>query len=548
MVTPIVGAYTATTGTLNGGTWSITARTADVAGNVGVSDATTVRIDYDAPTPDAPVLAAASDTGRSSSDEITNDTTPTFIETPDAGEVAVRLFAGGVEVGSGPASPSYAVTSSALADGSHSMTVKLSDLAGNESSASPARVVRIDTVAPPAPSAPHLTASSDSGSSSSDRITNDTTPTVTGSNELSALVTVLAGTAPVGTDITTNTSYSVITSALSEGEHTLAATATDSAGNLGPASTGTTIVIDTTPPTPPSAPAFVTGSDSGFSSSDGITSVRTPTFTGTAEVGTTVRLYSGSSPTGVLVTAIGGTYTITTELLSEGTRVITARTSADVAGNVGISGSTTARIDTTAPTVILDESSSSPIQFKLTFSEPIRGLTSEDVVLGGSALPTASTVSGSGLVYFIDVTEIQRSGNVTARLDAGAAEDLAGNLSLASTSSDNTVGHTDSTAPEVSITSFTAAPSQAASVGGTAGRFPGDPASVTVVLCTTSDATCSGANTKATLVATVDPVTGDWSVTSDSLGTTAVLYARAVATDLTGNLRRTPAAGPIAIP
>src|SRR5439155_1638497 len=51
--------------------------------------------------------------------------------------------------------------------------------------------------------------------------------------------------------------------------------------------------IDTTAPGIPSAPALAVGSDSGSSSTDNITSVTTPTFSGTAEANSTVTLFDG---------------------------------------------------------------------------------------------------------------------------------------------------------------------------------------------------------------------------------------------------------------
>ena len=54
---------------------------------------------------------------------------------------------------------------------------------------------------------------------------------------------------------------------------------------------------------------------------------------------------------------------------------------------------------------------------------------------------------------------------------------------------------------------------------------------------------------KATLAGVaVNPVTGAWSVTSASLGTSPLLYARATQTDQSANTGASAAAGPIVIP
>ncbi|WP_193315750.1 Ig-like domain-containing protein, partial [Janthinobacterium aquaticum] len=84
----------------------------------------------------------------------------------------------------------WSITSSALASGTHSLSVKAVDAAGNSSVASAALSINIDTIAPAAPSAPVLALASDSGNSSTDGVTNVTTPTVTGTAEAGSTVTL----------------------------------------------------------------------------------------------------------------------------------------------------------------------------------------------------------------------------------------------------------------------------------------------------------------------------------------------------------------------
>lgn len=542
------GGWTATTGTLADGNHVITARTdPDLAGNVGISPSTTVTIDTAAPaTPAAPALTTASDSGRSTSDGITNVTTPTFFDTGSTGVVGVRLYDGGIQVGSATASPSYMVTSTALADGAHSMTVRVLDLAGNLSVSSAVRSVTIDTAAPSAPAAPTVEAASDSGASSTDGVTNDNTPTVVGSNESSARVIVYDGPTQVGTHTTTSASYSVTTSVLSDGNHTLTATATDIAGNTGPASAGTTVTIDTAAPTAPSAPTLTAASDSGVSSTDLITNVTTPTFTGTAPSGSNVRLFDGDSATGATVVAGGGSYTATSGTLASGTRTITARTDPDLAGNVGISVATTVVVDTAAPTVsVSPNTSTSATRFNVTFNENVDGFTSADVSLSGTANPTTSTLTGTGPSYIVQVTGMDRTGTVVVNLGAGVVTDVAGNANTTSASS--STGYTDAQAPDVAVTRFVAS-GQTAVIEGTVGTGPGDPSTVTVVLCAVHNGSCPSGDTRATLTAPVNAATGTWSVTSGTLSSTANLYARAHATDLSGNTRTSNSAGPITIP
>ena len=78
----------------------------------------------------------------------------------------------------------------------------------------------------------------------------------------------------------------------------------------------------------------------------------------------------------------------------------------------------------------------------------------------------AAAVSGTGPSYTVTVTGMSGTGTVVASIPAGAASDAAGNASLASTSTDNTVTANvpvDTTPPTVSLT----APAAGATVTGT---------------------------------------------------------------------------------
>jgi len=95
----------------------------------------------------------------------------------------------------------------------------------------------VDTSAPNAPSAPDLIAATDSGSSSTDNLTNVAAATYTGTAEAGSTVTPVRrrqlGRPGRGKPAPATPSHS---SALSDGAHTLTAKATDAAGNTGAAS------------------------------------------------------------------------------------------------------------------------------------------------------------------------------------------------------------------------------------------------------------------------------------------------------------------------
>jgi VCBS repeat-containing protein len=140
-------------------------------------------------------------------------------------------------------------------NGTDTFTYKANDGTNDSNTATVTITVR-DTAPPAAPSTPDLAAASDTGSSSTDDKTNDTTPSFTGSAEAGATVTIFDGTTQVG-NATANSSgaYDITTSgALGQGDHDISAKATDAAGNTSPASGVLEVKIDTTPPGLPGIP------------------------------------------------------------------------------------------------------------------------------------------------------------------------------------------------------------------------------------------------------------------------------------------------------
>lgn len=87
-----------------------------------------------------------------------------------------------------------------------------------------------------------------------------------------------------------------------------------------------------------------------------------------------------------------------------------------------------------------DPTSSSPINFTVTFSEPVTGFTSSDITIGGTAGATTALVTGSGPTYNVAVSGMTGSGTVTASVvDSAAIAVSNGAPSTASTSTDNSV-------------------------------------------------------------------------------------------------------------
>nr|WP_267874823.1 Ig-like domain-containing protein [Duganella aquatilis] len=332
----------------------------------GYNSGQTYTLDHTAPSPSsAPVLTTGSDSGSSHSDAITSNTTPVFEGVGEAG-ATIRLYDtdGTTVLGTTTAdgSGNWQITSNTLSVGDHTLTVKQTDAAGNVSAASTGLLVVID-IAAAAPATPALANGSDSGAAG-DRITNVTTPTITGSAEANASVTLYDtdGTTVLGTatangagvwNITTNTT-------LSEGSHTLTAIQTDPAGNTSIASGGLVLTIDATAPTAPAAPTLAPASDSG-TAGDGITNIATPVVTGSADPGATVRLYDSNGTT-VLGTAVAngsGQWSITSSTLGLGAHTLTVR-QLDTAGNLSAaSGTLSLNIEAppappTSPSTVID--------------------------------------------------------------------------------------------------------------------------------------------------------------------------------------------------
>ena len=148
------------------------------------------------------------------------------------------------------------------------------------------------------------------------------------------------------------------------------------------------------------------------------------------------------------------------------------------AGNGNFTGQSYT-IDKTQPSVTInqaagqaDPTSTSPINFTVTFSETVTGFAASDISFAGSTVGGTLTaaVTGTGPTYNVAVSGMTRTGNVVVSVPAGAATDAAGNASLASTSTDNSVAFStvDTTAPTVqSINRVGTTPTNAASVSWT---------------------------------------------------------------------------------
>ncbi len=157
----------------------------------------------------------------------------------------------------------WTITSSTLADGTHSLTAKQTS-GSQTSAASTVLSLKVDSAAPTTPSAPTLDSASDSGTSTTDGITKIDTPVITGTTEANSTVKLYDtdGITLLGTGTANNLgAWSITSNALSLGNHSLMVKQVDVAGNVSNASSALVLSIVAAPVTPtvPTTPTVVDG-------------------------------------------------------------------------------------------------------------------------------------------------------------------------------------------------------------------------------------------------------------------------------------------------
>ncbi|MGO3785800.1 MAG: tandem-95 repeat protein [Pseudoalteromonas prydzensis] len=368
--------------------------------------------------PSTPDLNAAADSGLSTTDNITNDTTPTFSGTAESGST-VSLYsdqvgAGATVIGSGIATDgNWQITTSTLTAGlDHAISAKATDSANNVSSSSSALTVTIDTTAPSAPSAADLTAASDSGSSSTDNITNNTTPTFTGTGTTGDTITLISSVdGSIGSTVVSGGVWSItVGSAMTSGSHTIVARATDSAGNI-TNGTSTTITIDTNVSAPSiTTPIEVDGRINAVE--DAHVLIQGSGADSGATVNVTIS--DGSNNLSRTVTADGsGAWTISgsefdVSSFNNGTLTVSA-TQSDAAGNTSSATSTSVILDNAAPNA-------------LTITTPIEVDGRINAVEDNAVLIVGSGAE-SGAAVKVDIGGV----NVTVTADSSGNWSLSGN-------------------------------------------------------------------------------------------------------------------------
>ncbi|MCF7956834.1 MAG: hypothetical protein K9M57_00150 [Phycisphaerae bacterium] len=424
-------------GDLAVGSNNITAKATDPAGNTATSFALGVTYDTSGTLPSAPLLLPASDTGSSTTDEITNDDTATIYGSVTDGNqteanavVHVRTnknAAGWVEVGTttADAAGNWTYTFDGiddLAEGTNRVEIYIVDPALNTSANSSDLTLTLDTVIAGAVT-PDLTATSDTGTDNTDDITAETRPTIqgnAGSVENSSTVHLWLDTpSTVDTEVDTVTaaadgswSYTFTSSSpLEEGVNLIHIVAVDPAGNISAASTDLTVTIsfDTGAELPPD---LVAGSDTGTASNDDLTSDNTATIAGTCSAGADIKIRTnetniitfrdndGNDGDGV---AGQWSYTFLDGVLHEGSNTVDFLT-IDTANNTS---------DWSQDLVIdLDTAINQPGQPDLITAHDTGGSSGDDLTYNST--PTLTGVAEAGSTVTIDFNAGAHTGTVTA--------------------------------------------------------------------------------------------------------------------------------------
>ncbi|WP_446488242.1 Ig-like domain-containing protein [Enterobacter vonholyi] len=352
--------------TLTDGTYQYQVRVIDNAGNVGATDSQDVVIDLTKPAATTiTVDSITQDTGLSGSDFITSDNQISLKGTLGAalgsGDHAQISLDGGVtwtDVSVSGLSWTY-VDGRTLADGDYNYQLRVIDDAGNIS-ATASQVVTIDTVAPDASKTIAIDSiSDDTGLSSSDFITRDTSLTLHGSLGATladgeyAQISIDGGVTWQNVIVTGNSWYYVDGRTLGNQTYDYYVRVVDAAGNVG-ASAHQQVTVDTVAP---DAAITVTVDnitvDTGFDNNDFLTSSTSYTLHGTlgAELGAGefVQVSMDGGSTWVYATVSGTQWSYSdTRTLTDGSHNYQVRV-VDLAGNVGATTSQAVTVDTQAP-------------------------------------------------------------------------------------------------------------------------------------------------------------------------------------------------------
>ncbi|ATQ42937.1 Ig-like domain-containing protein [Caulobacter mirabilis] len=553
------GAWSFTPSTaLTPGGHSLTISATDAAGNASAQSAAYV-ITIDTSAPAVPTIGGVDDNvgailGGVSNGGVTDDTTPTLSGAGAEANATITVYDNGVAIGTTTANAAgvWSFTpGAALTPGGHSLTISATDAAGNASVQSAAYVVTVDTSAPAVPTIGGVddNAGAILGGVSNGGVTDDTTPTLTGTGaEANATITVYDNGTAIGTTTANAAGAWSFTpsAALTATAHSFTISATDAAGNASAQSAAYVITIDTSAPAVPTIGGVDdnVGAILGGVSNGGVTDDTTPTLSGTgAEANATITVYDNGTAIGTTTANAAGAWSFTPSAALTATAHSFTISATDAAGNASAqSAAYVVTIDTSLPAI-----------------PTIGGVTDNvgailgSVSNGGVTDDTTPTLTGTGAEANATITVYDNGTAIgTTTADAAGAWSFTPSVALAATAHSFTISATDaagnasaqSTAYVVTIdTSLPAIPT----IGGVTdnvGAILGGVSNGGVTDDTTPTLTGTGAEANATITiydngtaigTTTADAAGAWSFTpSAALAATAHSFTIS-ATDAAGN-------------
>lgn len=289
------GSWSLTLDTLTDGLYAVTAVVTDAAGNV--SDSSSIEsLTIDTQLPDEPVIETP---------DLVNTTNPTISGTANEGDTVTVTVDSAVYTTSADEQGSWSVTIEDLEDGDYSVSVYVTDSAGNDSS-TVSYDLSVDLQAPDAPTV------YDVGTINSSSVV------LSGKAEAGSQVSVYEAGILLGQSVVqADGTWSLSLDSLAEDDHTFFVSTTDGAGNVSGAVTET-FTVDMTAPDAPVVESVAT--------EDGVT-----TIAGSSEANSHMTVTVGD--TNYLTDANAqGEWSVTVENLADGSHTLSV-VAEDAAGN-----------------------------------------------------------------------------------------------------------------------------------------------------------------------------------------------------------------------
>jgi hypothetical protein len=398
----------------------VTARARDAAGNVATSTAVAVTVSNGPPPDTAPPTVGITSPGNGAT--VSQTVTVSASATDNVGVSGVQFFVDGTPLGAEDTSAPYALSWNTLgaSNGSHTLTARARDAAGNTASSAPVTVTVFNDTAPPTVT---ITAPANGA-------------TVSGTVTISASATDNVGVvgvqffvdgAPRGAEDTA-APYSVAwdTSTVANGSHSVTARARDAAGNIA-TSTAATVTVSNGPPPDTMPPTVGITSPGNGATVSGTVTVSASASDNVGVVG--VQFFIDGIALGAEDTTAPYSISWNTMDTANGSHTLTAR-ARDAAGNIATSApvSVTVSNDTTPPAVtITSPASGSTVAGTITVSATASddvGVASVQFRLDGVDLGAPDTVAPFSISW--DTTSATNASHSLTAM----ARDTAGNASI----------------------------------------------------------------------------------------------------------------------